>query len=83
MPKRKSNSNSQPKKSGDFLDAIDEARNCCANILTVAQLLEACDERVHSNSANVVSNAAAMILRDINKLRLLVNRLGKTRPGGF
>jgi hypothetical protein len=52
--------------------AVDQAMDCCANILALAGLLEAGGTRPVHQTAEAVSRAGYLIGREAEKLRALV-----------
>ena len=61
------------------VDILDGLHDCCQNITTLAQLLNACDYHAEAEplESALVHNAGQLIVREAAQLRGWLNELGK------
>ena len=79
MPKQKSAAPASRKlnRSLEYIELLDSFKHSCSNIATVAQLLETYGRYPGAEAIgdNVVGNAGAMIGNEVDRMRLMADKL--------
>jgi hypothetical protein len=80
---RSSRANNRPasKAAVARLDALDGLRECCANLTTLAGLLDACGDhrRGEPLEREMVGNTGSLILREVRQVKAFLDGLEKAQ----
>ena len=67
----------RPRPSPRLLQSLEQARDCCRNLATLAAFLECCGSghRPERRDPELLSHAGVMIARDVQRVREILARL--------